>query len=49
MSRIDPELLAKLHDINLKREITNAGNAVVTMEELGEVEVDTEIKDAKDD
>jgi len=35
-NRIDPALLTHLHELNLKREITNAGNAYVTMEELGE-------------
>lgn len=40
MSRIDPELLVRLHDLNMKREITNAGNANVTMEELGEKPID---------
>ena len=44
LSRIDPELLVKLHEINLKREATNAANATVTMEELGEVGVDPEAK-----
>jgi len=42
MSRIDPELLVQLHELNMKRKITNAGNANVTMEELGEVPVDPE-------
>jgi hypothetical protein len=42
MSRIDPELLAQLHEINLKREQTNIQNATVTVEELGEVPVDDE-------
>lgn len=41
MSRIDPELLVKLHDLNMKREITNAGNANVTMEALGEMPVES--------
>ena len=40
MSRIDPELLVRLHDLNMRREITNAGNANVTMEELGEKPID---------
>ncbi|MBT8070038.1 MAG: DUF547 domain-containing protein, partial [Gammaproteobacteria bacterium] len=44
LSRIDPELLVKLHEINLKREATNAANATVTMEELGEAPVDPEAK-----
>jgi len=39
-NRIDPELLTHLHELNLKREITNAENAYVTMEELGEVPED---------
>lgn len=39
MSRVDPELLTQLHELNLKREQTNMGNANVTMEELGEAPV----------
>ena len=39
LSRIDPELLVKLHEINLKREAVNAANATVTIEELGEFPV----------
>lgn len=44
LSRIDPELLVKLQELNLKREATNAANATVTMEELGEAPVDPEAK-----
>jgi len=43
-NRIDPELLTHLHELNLKREITNAGNAYVTMEELGEIPPDPDKK-----
>ena len=39
LGRFDPELLVKLKELNLKREATNAANATVTMEELGEVPV----------
>jgi hypothetical protein len=42
LSRIDPELLAQLHELNLKREQRNINNATVTVEELGEVPVDPE-------
>jgi len=40
MSRIDPQLLAQLHELNLKREAANAKNATVTLEELGEAPVE---------
>jgi hypothetical protein len=40
LQRFDPELLTKLHELNMKREMTNAINTNVTMEELGEVPVD---------
>jgi len=43
-NRIDPELLVKLHDLNLKREQTNIKNATVTVEELGTVPVEPESK-----
>lgn len=36
----DPALLEQLHEINEKREQTNAINATVTLEELGEVPVE---------
>ena len=36
LSRFSPEMLMQLKEINLKRENTNAANARVTMEELGE-------------
>ncbi len=39
-SRISPELLVHLHELNLKREMANAGKAMVTMEELGKVPAD---------
>jgi len=42
MSRIDPELLVQLHELNQKREETNIKNATVTLEELGEAPVDPE-------
>lgn len=48
-SRIDPQLLTQLHELNLKRESTNLKNATVTMEELGEVPVDPENKEKKED
>jgi len=48
-NRIDPALLTHLHELNLKREITNAGNAYVTMEELGEVPEDPEPDPDKED
>jgi hypothetical protein len=44
LSRFEPELLVKLREINVKREAVNAANAMVTMEELGEVPVDKEKK-----
>ena len=47
-NRIDPELLVKLHDLNLKREQTNIKNATVTVEELGEVAVDPPSKSDPD-
>jgi len=40
MSRISPELLVQLQNLNLKRENTNLENASVTMEELGEATVE---------
>ncbi|MGB7451947.1 MAG: DUF547 domain-containing protein [Lysobacterales bacterium] len=42
MQRIDPELLTILLELNLKREATNYEKANVTMEELGEVPVDSD-------
>ena len=39
LGRFEPELLVKLKELNLKREVTNAANATVTMEELGEAPV----------
>lgn len=39
-NRIDPDLLEVLIDLNEKREATNALNATVTIEELGEVPVE---------
>ena len=48
MSRIDPELLVKLHDINERREQTNVQNATVTLEELGEAPVDAEAETEPD-
>ena len=36
MSVIPPELLVQLHELNMKRESTNADNATVTIEEMGE-------------
>ena len=41
-SRVSPELITYLQDINMKREATAAQNATVTVEELGEVPVDPE-------
>ncbi len=35
LSRFSPEMLMQLKEINMKRENTNAGNATVTIEELG--------------
>ena len=49
LSRIDPELLVKLHEINLKREAVNAANATVTIEELGEFPVEPEPKKDKEE
>lgn len=49
MSRFSPELLTHLHEINLKRELTNTENATVTMEELGEVQVDPDSEPVPDD
>ena len=40
MQRIDPQLLEKLHEINLKRLNRNEQNATVTLEELGEFPVE---------
>ena len=40
LSRFSPELLIQLNELNLKRENTNAENARVTMEELGEVPIE---------
>ena len=51
LSRFSPELLIQLQEINLKRENTNAENARVTMEELGEAkdqpEPETDKKDGE--
>jgi hypothetical protein len=44
----DPALLEQLHVINEKREQTNALNATVTIEELGEVPVDAAPEDRPD-
>ncbi len=51
LQRIDPDLLDHLVDINEKRQSTNAINATVTVEELGQVGVDAEAttKDKKED
>ena len=52
LSRFSPELLIQLQEINLKRENTNAENARVTMEELGEAKdqpkPETDKKDGED-
>jgi hypothetical protein len=42
LTRISPELLMQLHELNVKRESTNLMNANVTMEELGEAPVEPE-------
>jgi len=42
LSRFDPELLEHLHEINERRMLENQKNATVTVEELGEVSVDSE-------
>jgi hypothetical protein len=47
-NRIDPELLEVLIDLNEKREATNALNATVTVEELGEVPVEKKPEPDKD-
>ena len=44
LKRFDPELLTKLHELNMKRKLTNAINTNVTIEELGEVPVDPDSK-----
>jgi len=41
LQRFDPELMTQLNIINEKREYTNLKNATVTVEELGEVPVDS--------
>jgi len=48
LQRLDPELLTHLHELNIKREMTNAINTNVTIEELGEVPVDPDL-DSKPD
>lgn len=48
-NRIDPELLGVLLELNEKRSATNALNATVTIEELGEVEVEQEPEPEKKD
>lgn len=49
INRIDPDLLNHLHDINEKRMSTNAINANVTMEELGEFPVEPKKETADKD
>lgn len=49
MQRIDPELLVKLKAINVKREQNNRENATVTVEELGQVEPETDPDPEKKD
>jgi len=40
LSRIDPELLEKLHEINTQRMIENQRNASVTIEDIEETPVE---------
>jgi hypothetical protein len=47
-SRIDPNLLAQLHEINVRREQENIQNATVTVEELGEAPVEAEAEAESD-
>jgi len=48
LARLEPELLMKLKEINVKREAVNAANATVTMEELGQAPVKTQPKKDED-
>jgi len=50
MSRIPPELLVQLHELNLKRENANYDKANVTIEELGEFPPDPNaVNDSEND
>lgn len=48
LNRLDPDLLEHLTELNEKRKATNAINASVTMEELGEADVDKPADDSEE-